>query len=333
MTIDWPSWWESACQSVIDLYFGGYADHRDGNLAESVLKTRELFFSQLLKSSEVDSGVLLELSTLVTAKWKSWFSRERGAYRIEREPGLLRHRALARSIVEEINTSDPKGRMVMVTMLQLNVAEPWLEHRNPGVILHSPDLFDDEAPFNQAVWQGYRSASDYVSERLNQAPDNSEAGTSVGAKLPNGSATVVGTFDKAELVMRVGGQFVDGVELGFEVVGDLSPPHFNQASNVHNHRLAGTVRNEEMSLGLFQGLLIEVTYPIVDEVVNTGKRIDDSTDVRPTINVFQRKPFGRKSLWLWVTPAPPGGVLDVSLQWPECHLEYKTWRIRTTSDT
>ncbi len=57
MTTNWPVWWESASQSATDLYSGGYADHRNDYLAESVLKTKEFFFSQLLKSSEVDSLV------------------------------------------------------------------------------------------------------------------------------------------------------------------------------------------------------------------------------------------------------------------------------------
>ena len=333
MTTKWPEWWESVCRSVVDLYSSGYADRRNDYLAESVLRTRNLFFSELLKSFEVDSEVLLELSTRVTAEWRSWFFRERRSHHIEGEPRVFRHRALVRSIVEDINTSDPKGRLAVVTMLQLNVVAPWIQHRDPGIILHSPDLFDDKARFYRAVRRGYLTASELVAVRSDRTMGNRTESTVARAKLPDESGTTVGVFDNVELVIRIEGQFVDGMELRFKVVGDLSPLPFNHTSNVHDNRPAGTVRNGEVSLGLFQGLLVEVAYPIANEEGIAESLTYASTFIRPIVKVFQREPFDPKSLWLWVTPTPPAGIFDLSLQWPEYRLEYKTWRFEATGGT
>lgn len=123
------------------------------------------------------------------------------------------------------------------------------------------------------------------------------------------------------------GQFADGMELHFELVGDLASFLAKMPVSAGDERPPLTVHNGIQSLGLFEGLQIEVTYPLSADEEVARENPPGSSHTQTRINGFLRKPFDRRTLWLWVTPAPQDGIFDVSVEWSELHLPRTTWRV------
>ena len=313
VTNAWLRLWKLA----IPLQPKNHADATDLLSVESRLLRRGTPFDQVVAEVPLlhdlaSSATVLNVLQLARDRALEW-NRTRRAERTafgRRYTGEARTRvkSLAEKLTDQRQSTSGFELKASITILDSEIE--WWDHVRPGVFLCTRLVAQDRNLFFDLLQETFLSVSS-----LEAKTGWTEEIVIPQHKLPPSALPQSFVLaDNENIVLTC--ERVIPCRDGFEVNLKRTAKNIGTSTTLLSDRNQKPYWEKNQSSDPYNGLRLEVRFADErKELVTDLRREDRPGD--PTVVRFDRHPFDRNSLWLWIMPLPPPGACVIELSWPE----------------
>ena len=309
--------WHRLWKLAIPLQPKSHADATDLLSVEARLLRRVTPFDQVVAEVPLlrdlaSSPAVLEVLQQARDRALEW-NRTRTAERIAFGRRYAHEvNAQVKSLVERlVDARQPTSDLELQASITILDSEiEWWDHLRPGVFLCTRVVAQDRNLFFNLLQETFLSVPS-----LEVMTGWTEEIVVPQHKLPPSALPQsVVLADNENIVLTC--ERVIPCRDGFEVNLKRTAKNIGTSTTLLSDRNQKPYWEKNQSSDPYNGLRLEVR--LADErkeLVTDLRREDRPGD--PTVVRFDRHPFDRNSLWLWIMPLPPPGACVIELSWPE----------------
>ena len=206
----------------------------------------------------------------------------------------------------------PLSKTVTVGVIQLDVLGSWSEVHVAGALLGSKGFFEMRRGCARCSPRRFTTLLRNETPPipfLFDIPDKAAARPQAQLVSP----IVIGSVGTAILVLEEVLRYEDGFEIHLRLEGEALPSEMNEIRDDVRSKLAP---NQVGRIDIFDGLQLEVLF--LDGRVAGTLKVSMYNDGRGNViaNRFWRPPNDPRDLWLWISPLPSPGQVQVNAIWP-----------------
>ncbi|KJF18517.1 hypothetical protein [Acidithrix ferrooxidans] len=308
----WVSWWgkiiDSSVRDVLVLQPQGSAA-----ILRAMTQASDQFLARVTSSATDVSSEAAERMRLIIVEAQRWFYHRNGAVPDRPEGPMIVDWNLVSSVASDVLQGlGVQSKTVTVGVIQLDVLGSWSEVHDTGVLLGSKGFFRNEDRLRPMLTEAFHYATTAPSSPvplLFEIPDEA----AVRPKSQLGSPIVIASVDKATLILEEILRYDDGFEIHLQIGGDALPRGMSEILDDIRSKLAP---NQAGRIDIFDGLQLEVLF--LDGRATGTIEVPRFNDGRGDVisNRFFRPPNDPRNLWIWISPLPPLGQVQLNALWP-----------------